>query len=422
MMKKKDNVKELLIKEMFSKFDITSPETIGVEIELPIIDIEQDCIKMSNIQELFKFLIDKQGFYAEKKDNKGNVILVINKDNGDKISLEYSENTIEISLKEDYDIYNIKSRFEQYIELIQNYLKKFNYILQGKGINPNYKKICRSCLDDDRYLIIEKILTSPNKNKSIYNEFCAYICSIQTHLTPGINELVDVINVFSCMEWVKSILFSNSYMEEIDSNLARDYLWKTSNFGKRNTGTNIIYKDLDELIDDYSKRKLHYIERERKFYVIESQSLDTFFSKTKVLGRDINNNAKYFVPNADDIKSFRSYKNVEVTKRGTIEIRSDCTQDIDNIFEIIAFNVGIFEKYKEIYKLIKKYGFENDIIEKRKSKNTNPEIDENEKIFINEVINLIYEGLICRGKKEENLLKKVNEMRLKNEKSRTLVL
>ena len=47
---------------------------------------------------------------------------------------------------------------------------------------------------------------------------------------------------------------------------------------------------------------------------------------------------------------------------------------------------------------------------------------ENEKIFINEVINLIYEGLICRGKKEENLLKKVNEMRLKNEKSRTLVL
>lgn len=139
-MKKKDNVKELLIKEMFSKFDITSPETIGVEIELPIIDIEQDCIKMSNIQELFKFLIDKQGFYAEKKDNKGNVILVINKDNGDKISLEYSENTIEISLKEDYDIYNIKSRFEQYIELIQNYLKNLITYYKAKELILIIKK------------------------------------------------------------------------------------------------------------------------------------------------------------------------------------------------------------------------------------------------------------------------------------------
>lgn len=422
MMKKKDSVKNLLIKEMFSKFNITSPKTIGVEIELPVVSIEQQKIEMSNMQKIFEFLIDNQGFLVEKRDNKGNIILITNKNNGDKISLEYSENTIELSLKEDYNIYDIKSRFEQYIKFIQNYLNKFNYTLQGKGINPNYNNISRSCLDDDRYLIIEKILTKPNKNKSIYNEFCAYICSIQTHFTPSICELVDVINVFSCLEWVKSILFSNSYMKEINSNLSRDYLWAMSNFGKLNTGTNIIYESLEELINNYCNRNLHYIERDKKFYMIESQSLNNFFNESKVLGTDINNKTKYFVPNPEDIKSFRSYKNVEVTKKGTIEIRSDCTQSIDDIFGVIAFNVGIFENYKEIYNLIEKYGFKDDIVERRKCKNVNPEINEKEKSFIIEVIKLVYEGLMNRGNKEEELLKKVNEMRLKDEKSRTLVL
>lgn len=422
MMKKKDSVKNLLIKEMFSKFNITSPKTIGVEIELPIVSIEEQRIEMSNMQKLFKFLIDNEGFVAEKKDNRGNIILISNKNNGDKISLEYSENTIELSLKEDYNIYNIKSRFEQYTKNIQGYINKFNYTLQGKGINPNYNTINRACLDDDRYLIIEKILTKANNNKSIFNEFCSYICSIQTHLTPSIYELVEVINVFSCLEWVKSILFSNSYMKEIKSNLSRDYLWEISNFGKLNTGTNIIYKSLEELINDYSNRNLHYIERDKKFYIIESQSLNNYFNKSKVLGTDINDNTKYFIPNEEDIKSFRSYKNVEVTKRGTIEIRSDCTQSIDDIFEVIAFNVGVFENYKKIYNLVEKYGFKDDVIERRKIKNINPEINEKEKFFINDVIKLVYEGLMNRGNKEENLLKKVNEMRLKDEKSRTLVL
>ena len=50
MMKKKDSVKNLLIKEMFSKFNITSPKTIGVEIELPVVSIEQQKIEMSNMQ------------------------------------------------------------------------------------------------------------------------------------------------------------------------------------------------------------------------------------------------------------------------------------------------------------------------------------------------------------------------------------
>ena len=421
-MKKKDNVKELLVKDRFSKFEKISPKTIGVEIELPIINKNHNCIEMSNIQELFKFLIDELDFNVEKKDNQGNVILLINENNGDKISLEYSENTIEISLKEDYNLYNLKSRFEKYVHFIQKELNKFNYELQGEGINPNFKNINRNCLDDDRYLIIQKILTRTNKNKSIYNEFCAYICSIQTHLTPSIEDLVNVINVFSCIEWVKSILFSNSYIEELHSNLARDYLCEASNFGKQNTGTNMIYMNLDDLISDYCKRKLHYIEREKRFYMIESQSLETFFNKTKILGTDINDNARLFVPDAEDIKSFRSYKNVEVTTRGTIEIRSDCTQNIDDIFDVIAFNVGIFEKHKEINDLVKKYGFEDNIIERRKRKNVNPKINENEKAFIIKLIEIVYEGLRSRGKKEEDLIKNINEMRLNDEKSRSLVL
>ena len=107
-MMKKDNLDLLIKSELFSKFGENERGTVGVEIELPIISSKS--IEMKNIQTLFHYLISDEDFIVDCKDNEKNIIRIINKENKDKISLEYSLNTLEFSLKEDYNIYNMKNR------------------------------------------------------------------------------------------------------------------------------------------------------------------------------------------------------------------------------------------------------------------------------------------------------------------------
>jgi len=83
-----------------------------------------------------------------------------------------------------------------------------------------------------------------------------------------------------------------------------------------------------------------------------------------------------------DFENFRSYKDVELTKYGTLEIRTDCTQKIDNMFKLVAFNVGISYCIDEIIKYIK----ENKIIDNDK------------------LIEFSIEGLKKRNNNEELLL------------------
>ena len=137
-MMKKDNIDSLIKSELFSQFCENERGTVGVEIELPIISSKS--IEMKNIQKLFYYLISNEDFIVDCNDNEKNIIRIMNKENKDKISLEYSLNTLEFSLKEDYNIYNIKNRLDNYIIKIQKFLNKFDYKLIGNGINPNYKK------------------------------------------------------------------------------------------------------------------------------------------------------------------------------------------------------------------------------------------------------------------------------------------
>ena len=84
--------------------------------------------------------------------------------------------------------------------------------------------------------------------------------------------------------------------------------------------------------------------------------------------------------------------------------------------------MGILKKYKSIEELIKKYKFDTNYIERRKKFNKMSILNSDEMNFVNEVIDLIYLGLQEREYNEENLLKKVREMRKYNEKSRFMVL
>ena len=256
--------RSLFAKRLFDK--LNDNNYVGVEIELPVINNnEGHVVDKEIIKELFHKIKDL-GFSYYSYSSDGDVIAVKNKSNGDTISLEYSYNTLEISLSKSLYIRNLEKRFIEYYKYINKYLKEFNYELVGTGINPYYRDINKTCINEKRYKIIEYLLS--NKENKLFGEFCSYIASVQTHVNVNKEDVIKTLNMFTDIEDTKEKLFTNSYMEELGNINARKYLWENSNF-LNNAGRNRKYKDLDDLLDDYFERKMFYVARDNRFYLVD---------------------------------------------------------------------------------------------------------------------------------------------------------
>lgn len=345
-------IKQYFIENYIEKF--SKNDYIGVEIEMPIINLNSPYIVNSKVIEgLFSTFLDNEEFKIENYDNEKNIISIKNIKTNDTVSLEYSFNTIELSLGKELLIDRLKEKFDFYYNFIKQYLEKYEYEIYCGGINPNYHYIDKTCLNQDRYKVIERLLTN-SSNSDLYNQFCSYCCSIQTHINSSKENIIGLINMLSKVENNKLDMFSNSFMIETKLKNSRKYLWEKSNFGPLNIGTNPHYNNLEEIIDDYSKRNLFFVERNNKYFLFDvKQPLNKYLDKKRVKATDECGKICYIVPSYSDLVNFRSYRNVELTKYGTLEIRSDCTQSKENIFKLIAFNVGICSNYQDILKYLK---------------------------------------------------------------------
>ena len=344
-------IKQYFIENYINKF--SENDYIGVEIEMPIINLNSPYIVNSKVIEgLFSTFLDNEEFKIENYDNEKNIISIKNIKTNDTVSLEYSFNTIELSLGKELLIDRLKEKFDFYYNFIKQYLEKYEYEIYCGGINPNYHYIDKTCLNQDRYKVIERLLTN-SSNSDLYNQFCSYCCSIQTHINTSKNNIVNLINMLSKVENNKMEIFSNSYMKETNLKNSRKYLWENSNFGPSNVGTNPNYNNLEDLLNDYSKRNLFFVERNNKFLLLNAkQPLNKYLDKKRVKATDEYGKTCYVVPSYSDFDNFRSYRSVELTKYGTLEIRSDCTQSKENIFKLIAFNVGVCKNHLEILKYL----------------------------------------------------------------------
>ena len=261
------NEKDYLDKHFFDK--VNKSDYVGVEIEMPIVNLTYPHkVDMKIIQKLFLFFLSDD-FETSSYDNENNIIAIKNTKNGDTISLEYSVNTLEFSLNKELSIYRLKDKFFNYYDKTNTFLKIYNYKLHDGGINPYYRKIDRECLNQNRYRAIERLLN--NKYNKLLSQFCAYCCSIQTHVNVSADNLVNVMNMFTRIEDKKSKIFGNSYMDEVNLKNSRSYIWGKCNFGPLNNGKNRIYKDLNDLKNDYLNRNLFYVERNGKYLLFDEK-------------------------------------------------------------------------------------------------------------------------------------------------------
>lgn len=207
---------------------------IGVELEYPIVNTKGEATDPHISKSLMNYIVEKLDFHVEKRDQEGNPIQLVQA-NGDCILFEVSYNTLEFAFAKAKTIQEIDDRLEAYLAVIQPYLQGYDHELQGKGINPNWKKNDNHPVASPRYQMLMDFLKlkDDRHQQHDYADYGAFICGNQVQLDVSKSKVFRVLNAFNLIEPVKAHLFANSPFPDLaeELTLSRDIFWEESMHG-----------------------------------------------------------------------------------------------------------------------------------------------------------------------------------------------
>ena len=340
---------------------------IGVEIEIPIINLDKKAVDFEVVHKITnKFQKQYSDFKADGVDYDGNIFALKNPKNEDIVCYDCSYNNIEFAMGREKDLFSIDERFSEYYTFVKESFNEYNHTLTGMGINPYRKYNEYQPIPSERYLMLYHHLKSFKNYDDVpmhfhqYPEYGMFSSASQVQLDVTKENLVKTINVFSKIEPIKALLFSNSVLIDENKHVTcfRDPLWEYSTHGvnPHNIGMyDVDLKDLDDLQSYLESLNIYCVMRDGAYINFPSMNLLDYFNQEYVCG-EIYSNGGYrkidVSPLISDIKYLRPFKFINLTFRGTIEFRSVCTQPIKDSMSVAAFHLGLKDKLDELDELI----------------------------------------------------------------------
>lgn len=340
---------------------------IGIEIEIPIINLDKTAVDFDVVHKVTdRFQKQFPDFKEDGIDYDGNVFSLKNNNNDDIFCYDCSYNNIEFAMGREKDLFSIHDRFCDYYAFTKECFEQFNHTLTGMGINPYRKYNKNQPIPSERYLMLYHHLKSFKNYRDIpmyfhgYPEYGMFSSASQVQLDVYREELVKTINIFSKIEPIKALLFSNSVLVDENKHVTcfRDALWEYSTHGinPHNIGMyDVDFKNLEDLQAYLESLNIYCVMRDGAYINFPSMNLLEYFKKDFVCG-EIYCNGEYreieIKPCIKDIKYLRPFKFINLTFRGTVEFRSVCTQPIRDSMSVAAFHLGLKEKLDEIEELI----------------------------------------------------------------------
>lgn len=346
------DARKIVQKEFFAPFCKKDRKNIGVELEFPLLNFAKEPVS----KEIALGLLEKMlslGFRVAEYDADNNPAFIMNADK-DVLSFDNSYNNFEFSMEKCENLYEMSKRFYRLYEDVQTYLLPLGYTLCGIGANPFYPHLTSSHVSFPVYSLIKEFLGSfAGGAYHSYTDFPAYLSSVQTHLDVPLDNLPKALTLFADLDFVRALLFSNSPAfpdsEGFEDTVCfRDYLWEKSGFGSLQNNVGKVEgkftcaEDIENLI---LSRSMFYRVRDGKYELIPETTVEKYFSRSDAKEADID--------------SYLSFQNVEITRRGTLEVRSDCAQPIKDAFCPPAFNLGILLNMDKARTILDKFMKEN---------------------------------------------------------------
>lgn len=97
---------------------------IGIEIEMPIINLNEEAVDFGKIHEITDRFISHFEFDEISRDDEGNIYNTTDSRTGDILSYDCSYNNLELSMGKAQNLDILNDRFNAYYEFLQNELKK----------------------------------------------------------------------------------------------------------------------------------------------------------------------------------------------------------------------------------------------------------------------------------------------------------
>ncbi len=340
--------REIVYDRFIKPFDSKSKGNIGVELEFPLINKNGgniDTVFVSSIMDYF----EKKGYRCILYGTGGEKLFMEN-EYGDTVSFDNSYNNFEFSMMYGDNLCEIEKRFYGYYREVQAYLAKENHTLCPRGTNPNFPGIDVFHTPFSTYNMVQEYLHKfPGTHG--HNDFPAFLSSVQTHLDVEKEELPKLYTLFSRLDFVRGLLFGNSPDFEGEGyRIFRDTLWQKSGFGNCPNITGSVdeaFKNTEDIVSFFIKKGLFNRIRDDKYEVFEPITIDEYFMQ---------NDAR-----EEDIECYLSFRNVEITSRGTLEVRSDCTQKDGRFFMPPAFNLGVLHNADKAQKCLDEFFNDNNI-------------------------------------------------------------
>ena len=340
---------------------------IGVEIEMPIVNLEHKAVDFEIVHQLTGKFLKEFHFTPTGIDGQGNIYSALNKENGDIFSYDCSYNNMEFSFGKESELHTINGRFRRYYEFVQDFFRQYHYTLTGMGINPNRLVNNNIPIENGRYKMLFHHLSSFSKYAQMpmyfhrYPHFGMFASASQVQLDVTKDRLPEVINIFNQIEPIKAILFSNSVLlgENEDLLCCRDMLWENSTHGinPHNVGMyDCEIKSVDDILNYISTTAIYCVERGGHYLNFKPVNILEYFTLEKLTGEYLENNEIHsveFQPKPEDIAYLRTFKFEDLTYRGTIEYRSACCQPISDVMTVSAFHLGLVNKTSELAEIIK---------------------------------------------------------------------
>ncbi|MCH5213226.1 MAG: glutamylcysteine synthetase, partial [Oscillospiraceae bacterium] len=338
-----DKIREFLYNRFIEPTKAERQHYVGIEIEMPVINLNKEAVDFDVIQKITALFIEHFGFDIAARDDEGMIYSTADKITSDTLSYDCSYNNLELSLGCSVELNTIYSRFKKYYSFLQTELGKYNYTLTGMGINPYRIYNNNVPIQNGRYRMLFHHLSSYDDYTlpmyfHHYPDFGLYSSASQVQLDVDYENIAETINTFGKLEPIKSLLFSNSPLNDETVNLlcSRDMFWENSTHGinPHNIGMfDCEFSNSDEILDYIESCSLYCTDRDGKYINFPPVPVTEYFKKEKITGEYFADGEYHSIeikPELSDLLYLRTFKFEDLTFRGTIEYRSVCCQPISD--------------------------------------------------------------------------------------------
>ena len=421
--------KEIIYQKLYEKYirptENNRDHFIGVEIEMPIVNLNRQAVDFSVVHQLTKAFCERFNFVVSGIDDEGNAYSAENKDNGDILSYDCSYNNLELSFGREADLNSIDGRFKEYYAFIQEFFKPYRYTLTGMGVNP-YRRYNRNFpVPNGRYRMLFHHLHSYRKYEGLmefhpFPEFGTFSSASQVQLDVNLQQLPQTLNVMNRLEPLKALQFGNSPLPDYDPDLlcCRDMFWEKSTHGinPKNVGMyDREFASADEILSYIADTSIYCVERDEKYINFKPINIVEYLQSDAVQGEYYDNGVYRDItvtPQIEDLAYLRTFKFEDLTYRGTIEYRSACTQPIKSAMALPAFHVGLAQRLDRLDELLSNddviYGHGHTPVQLRKMlvKRNLPDFIDADRLYglLRQIVDLAQDGLRERGLGEEKYL------------------